>query len=204
DQHQAKCHGVDLSHSCYTSKTGENCQSYEGNSVVTSAKAQKYSTGWYDLSCNYRFAPLHRAKRYGRGGGVGCILGVEVGLGGGVCARNVLAIRVNILEGAGATPDDHLRSRPNCCVTFSTVGGVGEARGYPTIRARIVSPAGARKAKILVFPAPDDHLARCPHSGMKISRRRRVDGARGCPTIHCGIVSPAGAQLVEIGVVSAP
>ena len=126
------------------------------------------------------------------------------GRGPGVCARNVLATRVNILEGSGATPNDHLRSGPNCCVTFSTVGGVGEARGYPTIRARIVSPAGPRKAKILIFPAPDDHLARCPHSGMKISRRRRVDGARGCPTIHCGIVSPAGAQLVEIGVVSAP
>ena len=43
-----------------------------------------------------------------------------------------------------AAPDDHFTAGPDCRVTVSASGRVGGAGGCPTIRARIVSPAGVQ------------------------------------------------------------
>ena len=43
-----------------------------------------------------------------------------------------------------STPDDHFTASPHCRVIVSGRGRIGRAGGCPTIRARIVSPAGVQ------------------------------------------------------------
>ena len=44
-----------------------------------------------------------------------------------------------------SAPDDHFTAGPDRRVTLSGSGRVGGAGGCPTVRARIVSPAGVQK-----------------------------------------------------------
>ena len=44
-----------------------------------------------------------------------------------------------------AAPDDHFTAGPNCRVSHSRSGRIGDAGGRPTVRAGIVSRAGVRK-----------------------------------------------------------
>jgi hypothetical protein len=71
--------------------------------------------------------------------------------------------------------------------------GPDRVRGYPTIRARIVSATGIQIviATIKKMPTPDNHFTTRPHYGVTVSCIGRVGGAGGCPTIRVGIVSPA-------------
>ena len=47
-----------------------------------------------------------------------------------------------------SAPDDHFTAGPDCRVVLG-LGRVGGARGRPTIRAGIVSPAGVQEPPIL-------------------------------------------------------
>jgi hypothetical protein len=69
-------------------------------------------------------------------------------------------------------------------------GRVGCARGCPSVRDRIVSPAGAR--------TPYDHFSAGPHCGT--SRNGCACGAHTPPTIGTWIVSPA---IVETSIAGA-
>ena len=90
-----------------------------------------------------------------------------------------------------STPDDHFTAGPDCRVSLSGRGHVGGARGCPTVRAGIVSPAGV-KIGVVITATPDDHFTAGPDRGVKGSGSGRVGGAGGYPTIRAGIVSPAG------------
>ena len=102
-------------------------------------------------------------------------------------SRRCLKARDNL-----SAPDDHFTASPHCRVTESGSGRVGGAGGCPTIRARIVSPAGVHDRH--VPSAPDDHFTAGPHCRVTVSASGRVGGAGGRPTIRAGIVSAAGVQ----------
>src|SRR5262249_21868955 len=72
-----------------------------------------------------------------------------------------------------AAPDDHFAAGPHCGVIGSLTRLVGGAGGCPTIRAGVISPAGAVACR-----APDDHFAAGPDCGVLLSRGGRVDNAR--------------------------
>ena len=96
-----------------------------------------------------------------------------------------------------AAPDDHFTATPHCRVTFSCGGCVVSARGYPTVRAGIVSPAGIKIVSAAGISAPDDHFSAGPDRRVLESTRRRVGRAGGHPAIGCGIVFPAGVPIAR-------
>ena len=93
-----------------------------------------------------------------------------------------------------AAPDDHFTAGPDCGVIASGSGRVGSAGGCPTVRARIISPAGVRVCPVADLSTPDDHLTAGPDCRVKDSVDGRVGGAGRCPTIGAGIVSPASVS----------
>src|SRR5207245_6418110 len=63
-------------------------------------------------------------------------------------------------------PDDHFAASPHCRVTASGSGArVGNAGGCPTIRDRIISPAGVKRGieRRIWSSTPDDHSTAGPH-----------------------------------------
>ena len=66
-----------------------------------------------------------------------------------------------------AAPDDHFKARPDCRVTSRATGRIGGAGGYPTVRTRIVSPAGVQRGVIGSSSAPDNHLGTSPDGSMR-------------------------------------
>ena len=95
------------------------------------------------------------------------------------------------------SPDNHFTAGPDCCVHPPLTWCVDGAGGCPTVRARIVSPAGVKRYGRLSAwdaSAPDNHFTAGPHCRVKGSGRGRVGRAGGCPTIRAGIVSPAGVE----------
>src|SRR5438045_9546069 len=93
-----------------------------------------------------------------------------------------------------AAPDDHFTATPHCRVTFSCGGRVVSARGYPTVRAGIVSPAGIKIVAAAGISARDDHFSAGPDRRVLESIRRRVARAGRRPAIGCGLVCPAGVR----------
>ena len=67
-----------------------------------------------------------------------------------------------MLGPAKSAPDDHFTAGPHRRVNVSASGRVGGARGCPTIRAGIVSPAGVQIAERCHVSAPDDHFTAGP------------------------------------------
>ena len=99
---------------------------------------------------------------------------------------------------------DHKRKNPpqtiislpvQTAVCPSGLGRVGSAGRGPTIRARIISPAGVQIGSVFES-TPDDHFTASPTAVCILSATRRVGGAGGCPTVRARIVSPAGVQIV--------
>ena len=88
-----------------------------------------------------------------------------------------------------STPDDHFAPSPDCSVTRSERGRVGEAGSCPTVRYGIVFPTTATST-------PDDHFTAGPDCSVSTSRLRRVEGVGSRPTVRAGIVSPAGVHEV--------
>jgi hypothetical protein len=74
----------------------------------------------------------------------------------------------------------------------------GRADGYPTVRARIVTPAGVKPvpADIKKIAAPDDHFDTGPDCRVIVATRGGVGGANGCPTVGARIVSAPGVKKV--------
>src|SRR5207247_9967175 len=62
-----------------------------------------------------------------------------------------------------AAPDDHFTASPDCRVIDSGARGVGGPRGYPTISAGTISPAGVKWERGNLISTPDDHLTAGPH-----------------------------------------
>ena len=62
-----------------------------------------------------------------------------------------------------SAPNDHFAAGPDCRVPLAAFGGVGGAGGRPTIRARIVSPAGVQ-----VTPTAVSHPKRSFHCQSKL------------------------------------
>ena len=93
-----------------------------------------------------------------------------------------------------STPDDHFTASPHSRVILSGTRRVGGAGGCPTVRARIVSPAGVQSVAAIIS-SPDDHFAASPHCHVARPRIRRVGGARGRPTVRAWIVSPASVKI---------
>ena len=110
----------------------------------------------------------------------------------GLCP--VYLASLQITEAIISAPDDHFTITPDCRVEFSWSGRVVGARGYPIIRAGIISAPGVEKATI-IFSTPDDHFAISPNCGVKPSASGRVGGAGRRPTIGSGIVSTAAVQV---------
>src|SRR6202043_3877587 len=92
-----------------------------------------------------------------------------------------------------ATPDDHFTAGPDCRVTKSASGRIGRAGGCPTIRSRIVSPAGIR-IPAAISTTPDYHFSAGPDCRVKLSASGRVGGAGRYPRIRAGIVSPTSVK----------
>src|SRR5262249_9547497 len=97
--------------------------------------------------------------------------------------------------GVRSAPDDHLISRPHCCVGISAIGRTHEARLAPAIRSRTVSSARVRKGAA-VAPAPDNHLTAGPHCRVIDSGSGRVVEVSGCPSIGARIVSAAVIEFL--------
>ena len=74
----------------------------------------------------------------------GGAVGVGVGVGVGVISAHNISRRYSLAAIISA-PDDHFTAGPDCRVIGSGSGRIGGAGGCPTVRARIVSPAGVQK-----------------------------------------------------------
>ena len=87
------------------------------------------------------------------------------------------------VEVISSTPDDHFTAGPDCRVTVSATGRVGQVGGCPTIRAGIVSPTGVRVGPDSDPSAPNDHFTASPDRGVTGSGNRDVSGGRSRPRI---------------------
>src|SRR6476659_7997965 len=96
-----------------------------------------------------------------------------------------------------AAPDNHFTATPHCRVTLSCRGRVASPRGYPTVRAGIVSRAGVKIVGAAGSSAPDNHFSAGPDRRVLVSARRRVGRAGGRPAIRAGIVFPAGVPIAR-------
>ena len=85
-------------------------------------------------------------------------------------------------------------------MTLSGNGCIGRAGGSPTVSARVVSPAGVKKAAA-TQSAPDDHFAPSPHCRVIVSTSGGVGECRWSP----GVVDAAtrGIQYQRKGVACA-
>ena len=99
------------------------------------------------------------------------------------------------MEAMNCHPRRSFRCQSTLLCGISGGGRVGGAGGCPTIRARIVSPAGVQ-SRLVPSSAPDDHFTAGPHCRVIESGVGCVGGAGSCPTIRAGIVSPAGVKAL--------
>src|SRR6266403_4246367 len=104
----------------------------------------------------------------------------------------------NVAGLINSTPHDHFTASPDSCGILPRSGRAGGAGGCPTVRARVVSPAG-----VVDRSTPDDHFAASRDRRVILSAAGCVGGACSGPTVRAGIVSPAGVQIVS-AVISAP
>ena len=94
---------------------------------------------------------------------------------------------------SGPAPDDHFAAGPDSRGNVSGSRRVRGAGGCPSVRARIVSPAGIEN--IWWVPStPDDHFTASPHRRVLKSVSGRIGGAGGCPSVRARLVTPAGIQ----------
>src|SRR5262249_49013000 len=81
-----------------------------------------------------------------------------------------------------STPDDHFATSPYGCVPLSRGRCVAGAGGCPTVRARIVSPAGVQI--VAATPStPHYHFAAGPHCRVLPSGNGRVSRGGSYPVI---------------------
>ena len=85
-------------------------------------------------------------------------------------------------------------------------GRVGRAGRCPSVRARVICPAGVQSARRIVDSAPNDHFAARPHCRVIGPHDRCVSRTRGCPGVRERIVTPAGVKPVpaDIKKIAAP
>ena len=100
--------------------------------------------------------------------------------------------------GAGSTPDDHLRARPDCGVRAASgrcsVSGHGRPRIRRQIEARtVVQIAGA------VVATPDDHFAAGPDSRVRRARTGNCAVVEHLPDVGSGDVSDLYISGIEQG-----
>src|SRR6476619_3286748 len=100
-----------------------------------------------------------------------------------------------------AAPDDHFTATPHCRVTLSCRGRVASPRGYPTVRAGIVSRAGVKIVGAAGSSAPDDHFTASPDRRVVGSASGRVGDAGGCPAIVCAWRIPFGNSWKSVDAV---
>ena len=89
------------------------------------------------------------------------------------------------------TPNDHFSASPNGCMRISFSGRVRSRRGYPTVRAGIVSSAGVRRILGRKRSAPHDHFISTPHRRVTDAPFGRIDCAGSYPTVRRGVKFPA-------------
>src|SRR5207249_8768441 len=109
----------------------------------------------------------------------------------GIRDRNVTGVQTCALP----ISDNHLITGPDGRVRVPWEWRVGDASGCPTIRARIVSPAGVKLIVATQRSSPDNHFTASPDGRVRVASGWRISGARRCPTIHARIVSPAGVRI---------
>ena len=104
-----------------------------------------------------------------------------------------------------STPDDHFAAGPYRNVILSGKGGIRGTSRYPTVRARVISPACVKiDRRIAADPSPDYHFAAGPHRRVRFSWGGGVGGAGSHPTIAGRIVSAASVAIVKRGVGTSP
>ena len=118
-----------------------------------------------------------------------------VGYTGGrptIGAGVIFSTSIQIVAVIIPTPHNHFVAAPYSRVVRSFSGYVCDSGRYPTIRIRIVSPAGVQIiAHLETISTPDNHFIATPNCSVVESTHGRIDGTRGCPTIAVGIVSSA-------------
>src|SRR5882762_11868301 len=107
-----------------------------------------------------------------------------------VCARIVSAAGIQVNSGVefDSTPDNHFSARPDRCGTYTIIGRVDSADACPTVRAWIISPAGAKRTAV-VASTPHYHLAAGPDCCLIITAIGRVSNAGRGPGIISAFVA---------------
>ena len=105
------------------------------------------------------------------------------GIGGGIISSASIRLAVWIDSGS-ATPNNHLRSGPYCCVVVTVSWLIDCTHQRPAVDRRIVSTAAGIGSSVV--STPDDHFAAGPHGCVKVSCRHTYRLARGHPVIKAG------------------
>lgn len=87
---------------------------------------------------------------------------------------------------------------PDCGVSVSRIGRIGEVGCCPLIRYRTIPATAVEWDKnliggVVVGAAPDNHFAASPHRTVQFSAIWSVGSAGSCPIVCYGIISSAGA-----------
>lgn len=112
-------------------------------------------------------------------------------------------VKIDHRAAKNPSPNNHFRAGPHRRVRVSRRRCIVQARGNPTVRARIVSAASVAIVKHFIHAAPDDHFTTGPHRCVVDPAWGYIDKPSGCPTVGAGIISAAGVQSVH-RIASAP
>ena len=104
-----------------------------------------------------------------------------------------------------SAPDDHFAAGPHCRVNVAAGGRVGGAGGCPTVRCRIVAPAGVQNdvANVSIRPRRSFRCRSTPPCD-SIAASGRVGGAGRCPTVRRRDCSARRCSNTPTTVSSAP
>ena len=128
---------------------------------IGSAGANSAPNDHFRASPNCR-VQVSTCRRVRRAGGCPAIRGwivsaasAQIGIGSAINIKKI------------AAPDNHFTARPNRARYGSTTGRIGRAYSCPTVRDRIVFPAGIRIIRVrIVTSGPDDHVTASPYRRM--------------------------------------
>src|SRR5205814_798142 len=117
----------------------------------------------------------------GRVGGAGGCPRISHGIVSPACVQVVQGTVVEMTP-----PNDHFTAGPDSPVIGPGSRRVGHAGGYPTIRARIVSPACVQVVQgitVVEKTSPNDHFTAGPHCRVIASSKRGISGGRSPPPV---------------------
>jgi hypothetical protein len=114
------------------------------------------------------------------------------------CWTRLCAVSPASVQRANAVvtaPNNHFAVGPDSGVKISSVRHVEGAGWPPTVRVRIISPAGVQSiCQRRVKSAPHDHFTASPDCRMRPTCLGGVGGVRSCPAIITRVVFSTGVQ----------